>query len=389
MANLQPDTVVVTASCLCRAHAFSVAVSRSSLPLEATACHCDSCRHASGAMYVQVATWPQPKESVDLGGLQRYQFSADLAYRFCGTCSASMFYEYTQEPSRLSVVTGVLANTEVNLIHVTRHIFVGDTLDGGATVWLRTPNPDGKAVPRYRTWVDAIPWDGSDALPAAADEKEDNEPQEPPASVPIVCHCGGVNFRLHRGPYASMDRAALPWNVDPATNKLLASFDACDSCRTQYGTDLVNWTFSDLAYLATADDNRDGGRTLPTTTAALKVAVDRCEPALGTLVYYQSSAAVQRYFCRVCSAGIFYTHDDRPTMVDIAIGVLTAPDGVRAESLLSWNMGGTPAWVQDAKGGWREGLVERIRAGAEEYRLARNYPKNWHRVRREAEGITG
>jgi hypothetical protein len=40
---------------------------------------------------------------------------------------------------------------------------------------------------------------------------------------------------------------------------------------------------------------------------------------------------------------------------------------------------GIRGWVDDTKGGWREGLVKRIQVEAE-YRIARGYPKNWRRL---------
>jgi hypothetical protein len=112
--------------------------------------------------------------------------------------------------------------------------------------------------------------------------------------------------------------------------------------------------------------------------------VDAGDSAIGTLAYYQSSPDVQRYFCRVCSTSTFYACNDRPEIVNVAIGLLEAPDGARAEGFLSWDLGNTPTWVNDAKGGWREGLMERVQADAEEFRVARNYPKSWRRLEKEA-----
>ncbi|KAF4630222.1 hypothetical protein G7Y89_g7917 [Cudoniella acicularis] len=104
----------------------------------------------------------------------------------------------------------------------------------------------------------------------------------------------------------------------------------------------------------------------PKTTHGLKTAVDAQETAtIGTLAYYQSSPGVQRYFCKVCSATVFYAWDERPETVDVAVGLLEASDGARTEAFLSWNFGAAAEWVGDTKGGWREGLLRRVREEAE------------------------
>lgn len=221
------------------------------------------------------------------------------------------------------------------LLRLARHIWVADTVDGGASAWLRRPNADGKEIPRYRERLgEELPWDWPQASSLA--ELEGKQEQE---ALPVWCHCRGIELRLRRGDYASREREQLPWFVDPTTDRLLAGFDACDSCRLQVGCDIV-----ELANIAQAD-----GGALPKTTAELQAAVDAGDPAVGTLAYYRSSPDVRRYFCRVCSASAFYACDDRPEIVDVAVGLLEAPDGARAEGLLSWGLGDTPGWVDDTK----------------------------------------
>jgi hypothetical protein len=278
-----------------------------------------------------------------------------------------MFYETATE---LGVFSGPLKNIDANLFRLKKHIFVGDTLDGGASVWLRRPNPDGQEVPRFKENSDQIPWTWP----------EKPQPQNDAESVPLVCHCKGVNLRLHR----AAKRDDSKWFLDPRDkNKRLASFDACDSCRLHFGNDIVHWTFADLADVSQAD-----GSAFPASMDRLKQAVDSGDPAVGTLACYQSSPDAQRYFCRVCSAAVFYLCDDRPEMADVAIGLLDSPDGARAEGLLSWNLGDTPVWVGDTKGGWREGLMKRVQNDAEEFRIAGGYPKGWHRLAREAKAAS-
>jgi hypothetical protein len=58
----------------------------------------------------------------------------------------------------------------------------------------------------------------------------------------------------------------------------------------------------------------------------------------GTLKAYQSSHDVTRYHCGTCGASVFFTTDERTDLVDVAVGVLDAPEGSRAESWLEWRM---------------------------------------------------
>lgn len=370
----QSNTVVIAAECLCKAHTFSTEISTSRLPLEGNVCHCDSCRHSTGALYVVETTWPQPREIVDISGLQRYQFSTNITNLFCGTCSTLIFYESLKYPNKLGVFSGPLKNIDADVIKLTKHIYVEDTVDGGASVWLRKPNSDGKEIPRYRERSEEIPWNWPQASSSTGlNGKQEQKP------VPISCHCKGIKLLFHHGNYASKEREEVPWFIDPRTNKPLASFDVCDSCRLQFGNDIVHWAHVDLANISQAD-----GGAFPKTTAELKAAVDAGDSAVGTLAYYQSSPDVQRYFCKVCSASAFYACDDRPEIVAVAIGLLDAPSGARAEGYLSWSFGDTPTWVNDTRGGWREGLVSRVQADAEEFRIARNYPKSWTRLEKKA-----
>jgi hypothetical protein len=51
---------------------------------------------------------------------------------------------------------------------------------------------------------------------------------------------------------------------------------------------------------------------------------------------YKSSEGVDRTFCGTCGAIVTYRCDDRPSSVDVAVGLLEADSGVRAEEWLEW-----------------------------------------------------
>lgn len=79
------DLVTLTANCLCKANIFTTQVAKSKLPLEGWACHCDSCRHVTGALYSQDAPWPEKRANVDVSGLKAYNFSPKYDVLFCPT----------------------------------------------------------------------------------------------------------------------------------------------------------------------------------------------------------------------------------------------------------------------------------------------------------------
>ncbi|KAI0407268.1 Mss4-like protein [Xylaria palmicola] len=423
------DTVELVAHCLCQAQRFTARVPRSSLPLEAIYCHCTSCRRLTGALYSTYVPWPgDAAAAVRASSLRRLAFSDAIATLFCGVCGSAMFAERLRAaddddsaPPSYGVQTGVLTNIDVpGLVNITHHIFLGDTLDGGASPWLCDANGDGT---RPRLWrghrgqseelsgAAQHHWPAAAAAAAARGGGGGLPPE-----IPIRCYCGGVDLVLRRpvAAFAAVERAALPWFVDPATNKLHGGFDACDSCRLASGSDIFHWTFVLLRHLAFPASSSSGGAhphphprlhqteeeeeaqqaataAFPGSTTELKNAAlgaDR-DPRWGTLTCYESSPDVQRYFCGRCSATVFYATDGRPDMVDLAIGLLHTEEdgggggGARAESLVSWDFGGKVGWRQDVAGGWRQGFVESIEAAAERWRIERGYPKSWRRIQRE------
>ncbi|KAK4234396.1 hypothetical protein C8A03DRAFT_47261 [Achaetomium macrosporum] len=433
------NAVALNAQCLCKAQTFTTTIPRTSLPLKGSSCHCDSCRHVTGALRSADAEWPGPAADIAAaansgdGTLKRYQFSPRSHVLFCGVCGSKMFWEDIDSPqayqpqsaqqqqreageARYFVFAGVLSAAAAaadgdgdgedvgvgRLVRYEDHIFAGDTLDGGAVCWLRRLNgEDDAAAHPVRVWLggrgksEQVPpgeqWPAIKDLAAhgkslkAAGEKE--------GSVPIRCKCGGVDFVLRAGE-AQRDFEArqkngeqLPFFVDPVTHKFLASLDCCDSCRIWAGSEMMNWTFSLLKHISFA-----GGKPVdgdPGNITELRAAVDACDPRLGTLKYYASSPGVQRYFCGRCSASVFYACDGRPDIVDIALGLLASPDGARAESVTSWSLGGQFSWEQDMVGTWREGMLHAVKKDSEQWRIERGYPKSWLRVAREQKAQAG
>ncbi|KPM39031.1 hypothetical protein AK830_g7537 [Neonectria ditissima] len=382
------DTVPITAQCLCKAHTFTTLVPRTKLPLQAWCCHCDSCRHATGALYACVTPWLGPTGEVRNANMRRYVFTSKFTILSCGTCSTPMFFHGQTEGGEdtLTVMTGTLNNDSApNLIKIVDHIFVGDTIDGGASMWLRRPNEDGSVPRRWRAGKDTSEeldynWPGTKSLLDARDKSGPDE-------IPLRCHCKGVNLVLRRGDadFAAMKQNELPWFVEPTSHKLLTSFDACNSCRSTLGVDVINWAFALLQHIGFPASDSVDQPSFPQTTTDLKAAISsqKRDPRLGTLAMYESSPGVQRYFCSRCSASVFYAVDDRQELVDVAIGLLASPSGARAEPFLAWAFGSDVNARDDVVGGWRENLVKSIQKEAEAWRIERGYPKSWKRIAKE------
>ncbi|KAJ4339732.1 hypothetical protein N0V95_007698 [Ascochyta clinopodiicola] len=287
-----------------------------------------------------------------------------------------MFWEMLAELGRpLGAFTGTLTNGELTPIKFSHQIFVGDTVDGGASAWLQYPNPDRYECKRFKldTKDDApgvaVPQDWPPADKLTGYEKKTGD------KIPIRCKCNGVDLILQRGDYSGLKKDELPWNVDPDTLKLLTILCGCDSCRLQGGTDVWFWTYVEMKYLLAARHDMP----FPKSSYELKSFIDNKDALVGSLAYYASSTGVLRFFCSTCSATVFFAKDERPEILDVAVGLFDAPDGARAEGFLSWSLG-LVEYGEDAKGGWREGLFDRVEKESEEWRLARDYPKIWRRI---------
>lgn len=285
---------------------------------------------------------------------------------FCPTCSSPIFGAFTDKTRPLGVVTGALDNiaTEPEVVRWNDMGFVADTLDGGASLWLRNVNVSGPALKCFQYERRG---DNAKEVPEEwyTQQHTIQSTTERNAAVSIRCKCHGVHFLLRRGDYENMSADDLPWNVDPDSRKLKAELCGRDSCRLQNGTDVFYWTFAEMKNISFAGDNDEAG--FPLHMDDLTTLVDQRDPRIGSLTYYQSSARVHRYFCRDCSATIFYANSNRPRIIDIAVGVLEAKEGARAEGMLAWSFGTGVGTKEDANGGWRQGVFERIAKAVEEY----------------------
>jgi hypothetical protein len=157
------------------------------------------------------------------------------------------------------------------------------------------------------------------------------------------CHCGGVSFHISRpSPDFITSPASSTWLSPIDRTRWLASLDLCDDCRLVTSTNVIGWMF---------------------------VPVDHITPALpsnllvGSSKAYHSTEDVVRTFCGTCGATVFYWCKERPEIVDVATGLLRAPEGVMAEKWAVWRSGRL-GWPEDGlryHEGFARALIEGMR----------------------------
>lgn len=383
---MSEETVPVISQCLCKAHTFTSSVRKSELPLKAVSCHCDSCRHETGSFHFSEVAWPDPE--VDLSSLQQYHFSETLVEYSCATCSSPLFCKRTTPGAIPDAFSGALNNAP-GLVEYSKHIFVADTVDGGATPWLRKNYRDGEPI---KFWKELYATDsrvGEELAHSWPDPATLPEPLEKvaPGTTPFYCHCRGVNLLLRSAADVTTPDAELPFYIDPDTRKYLVTSCSCEYCRRAAGADIFSWTYSQLSHIEfPPSPDASESRAFPADVTALKEAVsapaDTRDPRLGTLAMYKSSAHVDRYHCSRCSATVFYAVAHRPGTVEIAVGLLSHPSGARAEGILRWDYANLVFYDYD-KGGWREGFINQAKSERDEWRARRGYPEVWERVQEE------
>lgn len=204
-------------------------------------------------------------------------------------------------------------------MQIKRHCFTDATPGDGLHSFL--PSIAGREIKVWNPDPEDPTWDAKPAAPPEAEyDTQGNE------RLRGQCHCGGVSFTVPRPtiPAVQDDPYLRKWASPLDPNKWIACLDVCDDCRLVDGTHVIAWTFLPAALLG------------PPLTPDLS--------GFGTLKVYNSSEGVRRGFCGTCGATVVFAYDgriptDQQAIVDIAIGVLGAPEGVLAENWLTWRSG--------------------------------------------------
>lgn len=255
-----------------------------------------------------------------------------------------MYLEYCDD-GHFEAATGTLqVGSAEGVVRVESCMWITDTKDGGASDWVT--GVDGR---RLRRWTQEA--EESDEVPLdhyVASPKKLEQAVEP---VHAHCHCRGVEFWIappnaasrtarsdfpdlmvpyHLGQDASTNSSDTPWWLCGNDTRFLAGTCACLSCRRASGFDITFW-----AFIPTANIFLDSELTQPFPPYGS----GHSNAYWGAMKAYRSSDGVTRTFCRTCGANVFWDGGEekgRDGLIDVAVGLLDADSGARAEELLSW-----------------------------------------------------
>lgn len=362
----------VKATCHCGEAAHEITLQSNAFPLPAWFCTCDSCRHMTGGMYLSCVFLPsdyKPSTAL-LNKLTAFNFSKTITQYFCKQCGAQMLvhclgkYNAPETTEHWDALTGSLEQFD-GVVDVKGYEYIVNTKDGGFTDFLHAIND--RALKRW-----PLDFDEGAELPLYWRPPKLAEAPTAIDRLPAHCKCNGVSFYITRPsqrpipadkpwPEALIpnydqsqdldDAAQESWWLRARKGKFLAGLCACDTCRLVSGMDISAW-----AFVPAIDMTLDAeGKVLFTTE-------------FGTLKSYSSSPGVTRHFCSRCGAMVFYDHVDRQRMrlLDVAVGLLAAPEGARAESWLEWRTERL-SFPEDAVGR-ASSLIEGLERGLRDFR---------------------
>ncbi|KAF2814988.1 uncharacterized protein BDZ99DRAFT_458940 [Mytilinidion resinicola] len=359
MSNIAKTSI--TSSCSCGLSTFSFSIPNELLPLPTYLCHCNTSRRISGALcttYVDIPLKPgDPKP--DLDSLTAYASSDILTRYFCPTCGTHLYLKYNSD-GHLSVSTGSLDRTD-GVVEFKGHMWISDTNDGGASDLI--PSINETPLKRWASEALTSPELARGWKHTTPNPNKPTFPPPPAEKLHAHCHCNGVSFYISRPdtlshvatspfpdllvPYHSSTSPANPTNTPwwlPTPTQYLAGTCACTSCRRSSGFEITWWAFVPAANISLSDSSP-------------------FERYFGTQTAYRSANHCVRTFCRVCGSTVFWDGDERPTIVDIAVGLLDAPEGARAEEWVRW----CDKRVSFAELGRAGGFVKGLEEGLKRY----------------------
>jgi hypothetical protein len=314
--NPDSETRTFTGQCYCKSVHVALELPTSALPLAAHICHCSVCRYTHGALAGFFAPLPRglaPKFIAPSGfdKMTAYSFPGSTITRyFCSTCGCHIAAD-CPDNNMWVIATSIFAKDE-SVIQIMAHTLTDSAVGGGLDEWL--PRIGDREI---------IVWNPEDGRAAPGESKVEFGPNGEDR-LRAQCHCGGVSFTIPRPNKEVLNDPVMRKYVSPVDkSKWVATIDACDDCRLVTGSHVQVWTY---------------------------IPLEMCEPkikpdlAIGTNKTFVSSPGTLRSFCGICGATVFFSGDDRrPTdrqnIVNVAVGILRAPEGVKAEKWLTWRTG--------------------------------------------------
>ncbi|KAF4340556.1 DUF636 domain protein [Fusarium beomiforme] len=321
------DTKTLEAKCYCGSVHYTIDVPVSKLPLLTHLCHCSLCRYGSGAPCIfhaplPAGVKPQFVEPSSRDNMTSYAIGEKVGtWNFCSTCGCHIASTGPPENEFWTVASSTFVNAS-EYFDIRKHIFSKSTKDKGIAEALT-----------HTAGREFIDWNPSDDSPKAKIVESHVElGSGGEERLRVECECKGVSFTIPRpSQEVKEDKFYSQFVSHRDDRKWLATFDACDDCRLHNGTNVVGWTFIPLSI---------------------------CEPRIdddlliGTSKTFKSSNDVVRSFCGTCGATVFFSHADRKPsenhhVVDLATGIIRAPEGVMAENWLTWRA--RLAWADSGK----------------------------------------
>ena len=321
------DFTTIEGKCSCGSVHFSFDIPSTEFPLKTHLCHCSICRYSTGAPAIFHKVLPTGCKPKYIGASSEAKLGTYLLQRtgslshFCSTCGCHVFCTVPDQDFMV-ISTSILTFESRKHVQISKHVHSDSVSDGGIACMLSrigdrqldvwNPKQEGPSFGVIQPEPE-MTHNGKDRLRAE-------------------CHCKGVSFTLGRPTAEVIEDEFLQGFVSPTdSTKWVACFDVCNDCRLVSGTNVIGWCF---------------------------VALSSCEPQIGadleigTAKIYKSSQGVLRSFCGTCGATVFYSCDDRRKpdgrqAVDIATGILRAPEGPMAQNWLTWRS--KIGWFDDGK----------------------------------------
>lgn len=352
----------VKANCHCGINSFSLEFRTESLPLSNVICHCNTCRRSTGQLYRHYTPFEGEPVLVannqpgDFQHLSHYKTSPTSERWFCSTCSAHLFAQSTKVEG-LRIAIGALEDAG-KIVKSQAHIWVSDTLDGGAADCLSVI--DGVQLPRFVT----SPLTERTMLPVGWRAVKSDETQTLHDELSAECHCGSIAFSITRPsaasaslriPYPSflVPTDATPsqrlnpddekWWLRPAGSEhpthYLACHCACSSCRLTSGSEIQSSAFVPRVNILVRKDG---------STSPVVINLQDAENRPKGLKQYESSPGRFREFCGNCGANVFMWRKVMPDFIVVSTGLFDEQQGgSRCEGWLEWFKGGV-SFSEDA-----------------------------------------
>ncbi|KAJ5142965.1 uncharacterized protein N7515_001752 [Penicillium bovifimosum] len=311
---MPPNSKTLTASCHCKATHFTLTLPANALPLKVHICHCSVCRYTHGTPCIFHAPLPagiapQFIAPSSMDNLTAYAHAESQSTRyFCSTCGCQIG-DKGHDDGNWVVSTSIFTEPNDGLWEMRSNVFTDSSADGGLSAMVSCI--DNRQL---KIWN---PETSSDTK--AAERDETNASEGLSEELRAECHCGGVQFSISR---PSKEFLASPaskgWVLEQDTSKWLACLDLCGDCRLVNGSNVVGWLFVSKDHIS------------PLPPADLIV---------GSSKGYKSSEGVLRTFCGTCGATVFYSCDERPDIVDVAVGILRGSKGIMVEDWALWRAG--------------------------------------------------